>query len=132
MTEGAQAQPDSLTVKARTLAVSAAARGVARFGFAELCARPLGAEDYLAIARRYHTVLLDGVPTLSENNRNEARRFMVLIDALYEAKSKLMIAAEAPPDRLYPAGDGAEEFKRTASRLMEMRSAEYLALPHQG
>ena len=131
LTEGAESGPDSLTVKGRTLQVSEAARGVARFTFQELCARPLGAGDYLAIARRYHTVLLDGVPALGETNRNEARRFMTLVDALYEARTKLILAAEAPPDRLYPAGDGAEEFKRTASRLMEMRSAEYLALEHQ-
>jgi len=128
LTAGAEPAPTSLLVKGRRLPVSQAARGVARFSFEQLCARPLGAEDYLAIAGTFHTVVLEGVPLLSENNRNEARRFMVLIDALYEAKTKLILAAAAPPDRLYPAGDGSEEFKRTASRLMEMRSAEYLAL----
>ncbi len=125
LTDGATPEPVTLTVKGRALSVPAA-RGVARLTFEELCAKPLGAEDYLAIARAFHTVLLDGVPALGEGNRNEARRFMLLIDALYESKTKLVIAAAQPPDRLYPAGDGAEEFRRTASRLMEMRSAEYL------
>ncbi len=125
LTDGASPQPVTLTVKGRSLSVPAA-RGVARLTFEELCTRPLGAEDYLAIARAFHTVILDGVPALGENNRNEARRFMLLIDALYESKTKLVIAAAQPPDRLYPSGDGAEEFRRTASRLMEMRSAEYL------
>jgi cell division protein ZapE len=131
LTAGAAAQPTSLTVQGRSLACSAAARGVARFTFEELCARPLGAADYLAIAAAFHTVVLSGVPVLGEDNRNEARRFITLIDALYEAKTKLILSAAAPPDRLYPTGDGAEEFKRTASRLMEMRSAEYLALEHR-
>jgi cell division protein ZapE len=125
LTDGARPEPVTLTVKGRALEIPAA-RGVARLTFDDLCARPLGAEDYLAIARAFPTVLLDGVPTLSENNRNEARRFMLLIDALYESKTRLVVAAAAPPDRLYPAGDGAEEFRRTASRLTEMRSAEYL------
>ena len=132
LTAGAVPQPTSLAVQGRVLACSAAARGVARFTFAELCARPLGAADYLAIAAGFHAVVLSGVPILGEQNRNEARRFMTLIDALYEAKTKLILSAAAPPDRLYPAGDGAEEFKRTASRLLEMRSAEYLALEHRG
>jgi cell division protein ZapE len=131
LTAGATAQPTSLTVQGRNLACSAAARGVARFTFDELCARPLGAADYLAIAAAFHTVVLSDVPVLGEQNRNEARRFITLIDALYEAKTKLILSAAAPPDRLYPTGDGAEEFKRTASRLMEMRSAEYLALEHR-
>jgi len=126
LTDGAKPQPVALTVKGRVLAIPAA-RGVARLDFEVLCARPLGAEDYLAIARAFHTVLLDGVPAMGESNRNEARRFMLLVDALYESRTRLVVAAAAPPDRLYPAGDGAEEFKRTASRLMEMRSAEYLA-----
>lgn len=129
LTDGAAPEVEILTVKGRTLEVPAA-RGVARLTFEALCARPLGAEDYLALARRYHALLLDGVPALGENNRNEARRFMLLIDALYENKTKLVIAAAAPPDRLYPSGDGAEEFRRTASRLMEMRSTEYLGLEH--
>jgi len=125
LTDDARPETVTLTVKGRALEIPAA-RGVARLTFEALCARPLGAEDYLAIARAFHTVILEGVPALGENNRNEARRFMLLVDALYESKTRLVIAAAAPPDRLYPAGDGAEEFRRTASRLMEMRSAEYL------
>jgi cell division protein ZapE len=110
--------------------VPLAAREVARFSFAELCARPLAANDYLAVARRYHTVVLDGVPKLGADLSNEARRFMLLIDALYEHKVTLVIAADAPPEEIYSGGDGSFEFQRTASRLQEMRSPDYLALPH--
>ncbi len=130
LTAGACPAPEALTVKGRRLPVPLAARGVARFSFAELCARPLAATDYLAVARRYHTVVLDGVPQLGAELPNEARRFMLLVDALYEHKVTLVIAADAPPDRIYPDGDGSFEFQRTASRLQEMRSPEYLALRH--
>ena len=130
LTDGAEAAPESFAVKGRQVPVPLAARGVARVSFDELCGRPLGAEDYLTLARRYHTVILGGVPEMGPENRDKAKRFMLLIDALYEAKTKLILGAEAPPDRLYPRGEGSEEFLRTASRLMEMRSAEYLALEH--
>jgi cell division protein ZapE len=130
LTEGAEGAPDQIMVKGRRLAVSRAARGVACFSFAELCEAPLGPADYLAVAGRYHAVILAGVPVLSAERRNEARRFMTLIDALYESRVKLVVSAEAPPERLYPAGDGAEEFRRTASRLQEMRSTAYIALDH--
>jgi cell division protein ZapE len=130
LTAGASSAPEELTVKGRTLEVPLAARGVARFSFAELCARPLAANDYLAVARRYHTVVLDGVPKLGADLSNEARRFMLLIDALYEHKVTLVIAADAPPEGIYSGGDGSFEFQRTASRLQEMRSPDYLALPH--
>ncbi|WP_282605045.1 cell division protein ZapE [Pelagibius sp. Alg239-R121] len=130
LTEGAQAAPTSLHFKGRSLPVSLAARGVARFGFEELCAKPLGAGDYLAIAVQFHTIILAGVPTLGPENRNEARRFMTLVDALYEHRVNLVVSAEAPPERLYPTGDGAFEFERTVSRLQEMRSSEYIALDH--
>ena len=118
-------------MKGREIPVSAAARGVARFTFAELCEAPLGAGDYLAIAARYHTLVLEGVPRLATERRNEARRFMTLIDALYEHRVKLVISADAPPEQLYRSGQGAAEFERTASRLQEMRSGEYLALDHR-
>ena len=101
-----------------------------RFTFAALCEAPLGAGDYLAIAKRYHTVILAGVPKLTGDKRNEARRFMTLVDQLYEHRVKLVVSAEAPPERLYPTGDGAFEFERTVSRLQEMRSSEYIALAH--
>ncbi len=126
LTEGAAVAPDSLTVKGRSLEVPAAARGVARFGFAELCERPLGAEDYLALAQRYHTVVLAGVPMLTPERRDAARRFMVLIDALYEQRCNLIVSAEAAPEALYPEGGGAFEFQRTVSRLNEMQSKDYV------
>ncbi|MGD1877315.1 MAG: cell division protein ZapE [Kiloniellaceae bacterium] len=130
LTEGLTAKSDTLVYKGRAIPVPLAAGGVARFSFADLCEKPLGPGDYLAIAGLYHTVVLSGVPTLSADNRNEARRFMTLIDALYEHRVKLVVSAAAPPERLYPAGDGAIEFQRTVSRLQEMRSADYIAKAH--
>lgn len=116
----------------RFLHVPKSLKGVAVFSFSRLCRQPMGAADYLAIAHRYHTVLIVGIPQLGPENRNEAIRFIHLIDALYEQKVKLVAAADAQPDRLYPAGDSSFEFERTASRLMEMQSAAYLALGHGG
>jgi cell division protein ZapE len=130
LTEGALAEPGFIRVKGREIPVPMAARGVARFGFADLCEQPLGPGDYLAIARRFHTIILSGVPKMSGEMRNQARRFMTLIDALYEHKVNLVASADAPADQLYPGGDGAEEFRRTASRLIEMQSRDYIALPH--
>jgi len=127
LTSGAVPQHCALDVDGRTLEIYREAAGVARFTFSELCARPLGPADYLAIAERFHTVLVDYVPQLSPDKRNEAKRFVTLVDALYEARAKLVMSADAHPDDLYPAGDGAFEFERTASRLMEMRTHEYLA-----
>jgi cell division protein ZapE len=114
----------------RTLLVPKSLKGVAVFSFARLCRQPLGAADYLGIARRFHTVFIVGIPVLGPENRNEASRFVTLIDALYEYKVKLIAAADAEPAGLYPAGDGVFEFKRTISRLMEMQSAAYMALGH--
>jgi cell division protein ZapE len=116
----------------RRLDVPQAIDGVARFGFDALCRRPLGSADYLDIAQRFHTVVLDRIPALAESERNEARRFIILIDALYDMRVKLIASAAGEPETLYAGKDGAEafEFARTASRLYEMRSAEYLALPH--
>ncbi len=114
----------------RTLFVPKALKGVAVFSFARLCRKPLGAADYLAIARHYHTVFIVGIPMMGPENRNEAVRFITLIDALYEYKVKLVASADAAPLALYPAGDGAFEFERTVSRLMEMQSADYMALGH--
>ncbi|MFN7178819.1 cell division protein ZapE [Hyphomonas sp.] len=127
LTHGAEPQHIVLTVKGRKLDVRREAAGVARFTFEELCARPLGPLDYLTLAANFHTVILEGVPLLTPDRRNEAARFVSLIDALYEARTKLVASAEAEPDRLYPGGDGAFEFQRTASRLFEMRSASYIA-----
>lgn len=114
----------------RTLHVPKSLKGVAVFSFKRLCAEARGAPDYLAIARRFHTVILVGIPVLGPEKRNEAARFVTLIDALYEYKVKLLASADAEPARLYPEGDGAFEFERTVSRLMEMQSDDYLALGH--
>lgn len=114
----------------RTIQVPKSLKGVAVFSFKRLCGVPRGAADYLAIARRYHTVIIVGVPVMGPEMRNEAARFVTLIDALYEHKVKLLAAADAEPEGLYCAGDGSFEFQRTASRLEEMRSAEYLAQGH--
>jgi cell division protein ZapE len=131
LTLGAQPQHCTLTIKGRKLEVSREAAGVARFTFDELCARPLGARDYNTIGANFHTVILAGIPLLSPEKRNEAARFVTLIDELYEAKVKLVASAAAAPDALYPAGDGSFEFQRTASRLHEMRSTEYFAEEHR-
>jgi len=114
----------------RTLHVPKALKGVAVFSFKRLCGEPRGAPDYLAIARRYHTIIVVGIPRLGPENRNEAARFVTLIDALYENKVKLLAAADAEPADLYRKGDGAFEFERTASRLIEMQSEDYLAKGH--
>ena len=114
----------------RTLHVPKSLKGVAVFSFKRLCGDARGAADYLAIARRYHTVIIVGIPIMGPELRNEAARFVTLIDALYEHKVKLLAAADAEPEGLYPAGDGSFEFQRTVSRLEEMRSAEYLAQGH--
>ena len=124
--------PHDLTVKGRIVRVPQAAMGIARFTFDELCARPLAASDYLRIAHEFHTVLLDRIPVMDLPQRNEAKRFIILIDTLYDHAVKLLASAQAEPDRLYVGSDGyeAQEFKRTASRLIEMRSQSYLGLPH--
>jgi cell division protein ZapE len=126
LTAGSKPTPDTLEVQGRTLVVPRQAMGVARFTFEELCTRPLGAADYLTIARHYHTVLIDRVPQMGHEQKNWAARFVTLIDALYEAKTKLVMSAAVQPDDLYTAQDGSFEFQRTASRLHEMRSSEYL------
>ncbi|TRD12521.1 AFG1 family ATPase [Erythrobacter insulae] len=114
----------------RTLHVPKALKGVAVFSFKKLCSENRGAADYLAIAREFHTVFLVGIPIMSPEKRNEAIRFTKLIDALYEQRVKLFATAASLPDDLYPAGDGSFEFQRTASRLNEMQSDEYMALGH--
>ena len=128
--DAANVPSEQLAVQGRTLRVPKALKGVAVFSFKRLCAEARGAADYLAIARRYHTVILVGVPVLGPENRNEAARFVALIDALYEYRVKLLAAADAEPDALYPAGYGRFEFQRTVSRLEEMRSEDYLAEGH--
>ncbi len=114
----------------RTIHVPKAVKGVAVFSFKRLCGEARGAADYLAIAHRFHTVILVGIPRLGPENRNEAARFVTLIDALYENRVKLLAAADADPDTLYMEGDGRFEFERTVSRLHEMGSDSYLAAGH--
>ena len=114
----------------RMLHVPKSFKGVAVFSFKRLCAEARGAADYLAMARAYHTVIIVGIPQMGPENRNEAARFVTLIDALYEHRVKLFAAAAAAPEELYEAGDGRFEFDRTVSRLTEMQSAEYMALGH--
>jgi cell division protein ZapE len=132
LTSGHTGEPQDLLVKGRTILIPRATMGVARFSFHDLCQQPLAAADYLKIAREYHTVLLDRVAVMDYERRNEAKRFIILIDTFYDNAVKLIASAEAEPDALYRADEGfeASEFKRTASRLIEMRSDSYLALPH--
>ena len=125
LTGGAPAQKEDLHVKGRTIPVTAA-KGVARFTFAQLCEQPLGAEDYLLIARAYTTVFLEGIPVLDQDRRNEAKRLIILIDEFYNEQTKLIVTAAAPPDQLYQGPDHALEFQRTVSRLTEMQSAAWL------
>jgi cell division protein ZapE len=127
LTDGAAEMQATLDIQQRKLVLPRTVGGFVRATFDDLCDRPLGAGDYLAIAARFHTVFLEGVPRLGPEKRNAARRLVDLIDALYEASAKLVVLADAEPDHLYPSGDGAFEFERTASRLHEMRSADYLA-----
>ena len=127
LTDGALGARATLAVKGRSLVVPRAARGVAWFAFEDLCANPLGAADYLAIAERFPAVIVEGIPRLSPQQRNEARRFNILIDTLYEARTLLIASAEAPPEKIYTAGDGTFEFRRTVSRLIEMQSEDYIA-----
>lgn len=122
---------EELAVSAkRTMHVPKSLKGVAVFSFKRLCAQARGAPDYLAIAQNYHTVIIVGIPQMGPDMRNEAARFVTLIDALYEHRVKLFVTAEVLPDDLYPEGDGSFEFERTASRLNEMQSDEYMALGH--
>lgn len=123
--------PSSIEVMGRSLNIPEQARGAARFTFDQLCAAALGPLDFLAIADTFHAVVLKDVPVLTPENRNEAKRFVTLIDALYERAVKLIMSAEASPFDIYRTGDGAFEFERTSSRLMEMQSAAYLARKHQ-
>ena len=132
LARGQPGAPRELALKGRTLLVPQAARGVARFTFDDLCEAPLAAADYLRIAREYHTIILDHIPRMDFDTRNAAKRFIILIDTLYDMNVKLIASAAAEPDALYDAEQGfeAQEFKRTASRLIEMRSQAYLARPH--
>jgi cell division protein ZapE len=126
LTDGAAGEEETLEVKGRRLVVPRTAKHVAWFSFAELCEKPLGAIDYLVLVERFHTIIIEGIPALVPQRRNEAVRFNTLIDTLYEAHTNLIVSAEVSPDQLYPTGDRSFEFQRTVSRLMEMQSANYI------
>ncbi len=126
LTDTAKGEPRTLTVLGRSLRVPQAANGAARFTFDDLCAQPLAAADYLAIAQAFSTLFVDRIPKMGPDMRDAARRFVVLIDTLYDEGVKLVCSAAAPPDQLYTDGDGADAFRRTASRLVEMQTRDYL------
>jgi cell division protein ZapE len=132
LTGDAQPHPATIMAKSRSIEAPAAAAGIARFGFQDLCDKPLGAADYLLIAREFHTLIIDHIPVMDVSRRNEAKRFIILIDVLYENHVKLVASADAEPDQLYAGAEGREafEFARTASRLIEMQSESYLAAGH--
>jgi cell division protein ZapE len=132
ITGGAVGKPRDIPIKGRLLRVPKSDHHVARFDFADLCQKPLGASDYLRLAHEYHTIMIDHVPVMQYADRNAAKRFIALIDTLYDNAVKLMASAAAEPAQLYRATEGFEamEFNRTVSRLIEMGSESYLALPH--
>jgi cell division protein ZapE len=127
LTDGAPGESTTLSVNRRSLVVPRMARGVAWFSFADLCANPLAAADYLAIAERFAAVIVEAIPRLAPQQRNEARRFNILIDTLYDARTLLIASAAVRPEEIYSAGDGTFEFQRTVSRLIGMQSEEYIA-----
>jgi cell division protein ZapE len=132
MTGNAKCKSRDIAIKGRILHVPCSSHGVARFTFSDLCEKPLAASDYVRLAHDYHTILVDRIPVMDYPERNAAKRFISLIDTLYDNAVKLMASADANPVSLYLATDGIEanEFKRTSSRLIEMSSDSYLALPH--
>jgi cell division protein ZapE len=130
LSEGASPAPETLTVMGRAFKVALAAGPAARFDFDWLCGQPLGAGDYLALARRFSALVIDHIPRLGPDNFDVARRFIVLVDNLYEQKVKLVASAADQPDRIYRQGEGATAFERTASRLEEMQGQAYLDLAH--
>ena len=125
LTQGDKGDVVTLSVKGREIKVKESAKGIARFTFAELCERPYGAEDYLTITKNFHTLFIEGIPKMGYDRRNEAKRFMNLIDALYEGRRRVIITAAAAPEKLYSGHDHAFEFERTVSRLIEMQSDSY-------
>lgn len=131
LTDDATPEPLEVEVQGRTILAHQAARGIGRFQFDELCNKPRGASDYLAIANQFHTVMIDNIPRLDARERDAAKRFVVLIDSLYEHRVNLFASADGNPEELYPEGDTAFEFQRTVSRLMEMQAEDYLDSPHE-
>ncbi len=132
LTDDAAPTEDAITVKGRKIVIPAAAHGVARFSFADLCETPMGASDYLALASAYSTVMVDGIPALGPDKRDVARRFVTLVDALYEHRSVLVCSAATPPENIYDGDDWKFEFQRTVSRLVEMQAEDYIRARHVG
>lgn len=130
LTQGHESQEETIHVLGRKIVIEKSACGIAWVTFAELCERPLGAADYLELATQFHTMIIQDIPLLSPEKRNEAKRFVTLIDTLYEHNVRLICTAAALPDDLYPKGDGSFEFERTASRLHEMQAETYLGASH--
>jgi len=130
LTHGSRAHAASIPVQGRDVAIPKAAQGVALVGFEDICGRPLGPADFLEIARRYHTLIIPGIPKMSPDNMDMAKRFVTLIDAMYEGHVKLICSADVDPPDLYTEGTGSFEFERTASRLIEMQSENYMKLDH--
>ena len=132
LTATERGEPAALSYKGRRIAVPETARGTARFSFADLCEQPLGAGDYQKIARSFHTLVVDDIPVIAAERRDVARRLILLIDTLYDHRVKLIASAAAEPAALYAATSGAESiaFRRTVSRLIEMRSEAYLGAAH--
>jgi len=130
LTDGAMSQPEEMMIKGRTFYIPAAAKGTARFTFQDICGQPRSAVDYLALAQGFHTLIIEDIPKMTDDQRNEVLRFVTLIDILYENRIKLFATAEAAPDGLYSGKQHARAFARTASRLMEMQSADYLDGSH--
>jgi cell division protein ZapE len=130
LTNGAEPQQQIIEVQGRKTTISKTYGDVAWCGFADLCEKPLGAADYGEVASEFNTLILENIPAMTRESRNEAKRFVTLIDELYEHKTKLICSAEASPDKLYEKGDGSFEFERTTSRLIEMQSAKYLKQEH--
>lgn len=125
LTGGAKPAPLALTVKGREVVLPAFHEGVGRAGFWDLCGRPLGPADYLELARALNVLIMDAIPRLGLSNYNEAKRFVTLIDTLYEGKVRLIASAADVPEQLYNEGEGSFEFERTASRLREMQDADW-------
>jgi cell division protein ZapE len=125
LTDTVTGSPQSLEVLARKLLVPQAAKGCARFTFADLCVKPLSAADYLAVARAFQVVVVENIPVLGPDQRNEAKRFILLIDTLYDQRKKLVASADVEPEGIYGRGDHEPEFARTISRLREMQSASW-------
>ncbi len=130
LANGAEGEPRVLRTQGRDVDVPRAAPGVAMADYLDWCAKPMGAADFLCIADHFHSVILAEIPRMGPDNRDKAARFVTMIDTFYEKKVKFICSAAASPDKLYVEGDGAFEFQRTVSRLMEMQSPEYLALEH--